>query len=78
MDSLPKSYRRYDVVTDAYTYRSIKNGERIQSGGWEKYIVNRLNTKLPINFDQFLTNGTNKERLIDVIRDVWIDNSNKL
>ena len=51
--------------------------ERIQRGVGEKYIVKGSNNKIPIKFYQFLTNGINKERLIDM-RDVWIDNSNKL
>ena len=79
MESLPKGCRRYNVVADVYyTDRFFKTAERIQRGVGEKYIVKGSNTKIPIKFYQFLTNGMNKERLIDMIRDVWIDNSNKL
>ena len=56
----------------------FKMAERIQRGVGGKYIVKGSNTKIPIKFCQFLNNRINKERLIDMIRDVWIDNSNKL
>lgn len=70
--SIPKGYRRVDIVADAYLPQSIKSVERDRRGTALKIIVRSAQSKLPRDFTAFLSNGENKTRLIDLILSVLV------
>ena len=63
LSSLPKGYKRVDLVADTYREISIKNGERQERGTSALFIINFPQSKLPREFKNFLKNGENKTRL---------------
>ena len=70
LGSLPKGYNRVDLVADTYREISIKNGERQKRGTSSRLHINSAHSKLPRDFTNFLKNGENKTRLIDLICEV--------
>jgi hypothetical protein len=69
--NLPK-YDRVDFVTDTYGKEdSIKELERIKRGISNQYLVGGPSTKLPREYQQFLTNPKNKEQLISLLLSEW-------
>ena len=72
LDMIPSGYRRVDIVADTYRKHSIKDPERASRGCAEKILVKSPSSKLPRNFGEFLQNGENKTRLIEIICDVLI------
>ena len=75
---LPSGYHRIDVIADTYKERSIKDSERNERGSSDQYMITGPKTKVPRNFTKFLENGQNKQRLIDLILQVWEVNHNTL
>ena len=69
---IPSGYRKVDIVDDTYRTHSIKDPERVARGCAERILVKSPATKLPRNFDEFLQNGDNKTRLIEIICDVLV------
>ena len=74
LGSLPKGYKRVDLVADTYREVSIKNGERQKRGTSVRLIISSAHSKLPHNFTNFLKNGENKTRLIELICQVITQN----
>ena len=75
VDRLPKGYRRIDIVADTYREKSLKNNERDRRGVSNKVIVRSALSKIPRNFSDFLKNGDNKTRLIELIKDEFVKHS---
>ena len=73
IDMIPSGFQRIDIVADTYREDSIKDPERIGRGMGEKVLVKSSQTSLPRNFEEFLKNGENKKRLIEIFKDVLID-----
>ena len=67
LKSLPSGYPRVDIVADTYKKRSIKSGERSKRGCSDRIIVQSAQSKVPRNFTDFLMNGENKWRLIELM-----------
>ena len=67
VDRLPKGYRRIDIIADTYREKSLKNNEKDCRGVSKKVIVCSALSKIPRNFSDFLKNGDNKTRLIELI-----------
>ena len=65
--SLPTGFKRIDIVADTYQQNSIKNAERAKRGSSEKLIIKSSKSKIPRNFNNFLSNGENKTRMINLI-----------
>ena len=51
--------------------RSIKSSEREIRGQAETFVIRSPDIRIPPDFKNFLNNGTNKERLLELIEDVW-------
>ena len=72
---------RYNIVyvaCDTYKDRSIKNSERHLRGDGDKFVIRSANVRVPADFKKFLGNGDNKERLFEIIEEVWVQNRNQL
>ena len=72
--SVPTTYTTIYVACDTYHTRSIKSPERRLRGEAEKLIIRSEKVKIPPNFQQFLCNGENKERLFELIEKTLIKN----
>ena len=77
LGSLPKGYKRVDLVADTYREVSIKNGERQKRGTSARLMINSSSSKVPRNFVTFMKNGENKMRLIELICQVIEENGGK-
>ena len=60
---------RVDVVADSYFKISLKQNERNKRGVSKKVIIASNKSKIPRNFNNFLLNGPNKSRMIELIYD---------
>ena len=69
IERLPKNYKRIDTVADTYRENSLKNNERNFRGISDKVMISSSSSKIPRNFTDFLKNGDNKTRLIELIKD---------
>ena len=68
---LPAS-TRVDFVTDTYRSDSIKMMERIRRGQSETFLLSGPNTKVPRDWKKFLSNGENKNQLIEFLLSEWM------
>ena len=73
VDLIPSGYSRVDIIADTYRANSIKDPERIGRGYAEKIIVKSPSCQLPRNFEEFLKNGDNKRRMIEIFMDVYVE-----
>ena len=64
--SLPRGYKSVHIVADSYREVSMKNAERTNRGIGSKIFVKSPVSNIPRDFQQFLKNGENKMRLIDL------------
>ena len=75
---IPKGYERIDIVADTYYEQSLKNPERLKRSTSSRVMVQSALSKMPRNFKDFLKNGENKSRLIELIQDVLIGNKEEI
>ena len=73
--TFPKKYKRVDIVADTYKQVSIKDGERDKRGSSDMIMVKSSKTRIASNFNNFLKNGENKTRMIDLMCQHIQDNS---
>ena len=66
---LPVGYDRIDIVSDTYRERSLKDPERVKRGTASKVMIQSSHSKILRNFSEFLKNGENKTRLIEMVKD---------
>lgn len=78
LSDLPMRYNIVYVACDTYRDRSIKNSERDLRGDGDKFVIRSANVRVPADFKKFLGNGDNKERLFELIEEVWVQNRNQL
>lgn len=64
--SIPRGYKSVHIVADSYREVSMKNAERTNRGNGSKIFVKSPVSNIPRDFQQFLKNGENKMRLIDL------------
>ena len=69
--TISESSSRVDVVFDRYNRHSIKNTERERRAKNELVFKNIISTNPIKQWNQFLSNGQNKEQLINFICDQW-------
>ena len=67
LSSFPKGFQKEDIVADTYRNVSIKSEERESCGLIDKVIIKSTKSKVPKDFQAFLRNGENKNRLIDLL-----------
>jgi hypothetical protein len=75
---IPQKYKIVYVACDTYREDSIKNAERNLRGEAEQFVIKNPDIRIPANFTNFLANGTNKERLFELIEEVWKSERNAL
>ena len=73
LDLIPTGYKRVDIIADTYRTDSIKEPERIGRGCAEKVLVRSSSSHLPRNFEEFLKNGDNKSRMIEIFKEVLVN-----
>ncbi|XP_046854152.1 uncharacterized protein LOC124447292 [Xenia sp. Carnegie-2017] len=78
LSDLPMRYNIVYVACDTYRDRSIKNSERDLRGDGDKFVIRSANVRVTADFKKFLGNGDNKERLFELIEEVWVRNRNQL
>ena len=78
LNSIPILFSTVYVACDTYRNVSIKSSERKIRGDSEKLIIRSAKVRIPQDFQKFLSNGENKERLFELIENTWIERSEKL
>ena len=74
--SIPKGFKRVDIIADTYREVSIKNQERAHRGQGGKIIIGSISSKLPRDMKKFMGNGENKTALIELLFEYVIANKN--
>lgn len=75
---LPRKYSTFYVACDCYHERSIKGCERQLRGQSKKFVIRNPDIRTPPDFKNSLNNGVNKERLFELIEEVWSENARDL
>ena len=78
MQLIPCGYMRVDIIADTYRPTSIKDPEHLKRGSAEKVMVKSASSLLPCNFDDFLKHGDNKNRLLEIFKQVFVSRSNEI
>ena len=75
LNSIDQKYKVIYIVCDTYREKTIKCEERKSRGCSDKFVIRSANVKVPSEFQEFLNNGENNERLFEIIEEVWTGNS---
>ena len=75
---IPSGYPRVDLVADTYRQMSMKNAERDNRGSSSQIIIKSIQSKVPRDFKNFLSNGENKTRMITLLFDYFASNRVKV
>ena len=69
--------RDTDIIfsTDSYKESSIKSMERKRRGTGDRFLIKGKSMKRPADWKAFLSNDANKEMLINLLLDVWSQDS---
>ena len=81
MADIPEKYGSLYIACDTYKDGSIKESERsCRQGGKiaDRLLIKSPKVRVPSNFQQFLNNGENKERVFEIIESIFIESSVKL
>ena len=63
------------TACDTYQSNSIKNAERLLRGDKDKFVIRSPDIRIPADFKKFLNNGEDKERMFELIEQVWAESS---
>ena len=77
LQDIPKQYDAIYIACDTYRSYSIKNAERSLKGDEDKFVVRSPDVRIPPDLKKFLNNGENKERMFELIEEVWIQSRNQ-
>ena len=75
---LPRKYSKFYVACDCYTERSITGYKRRLRGQSERFVIRNPDIRIFPDFKNFMNNGVNKERLFELIEEVWMENADHL
>lgn len=75
---IPSQYSVIYIACDTYKDQSIKNAERVLRGQEDKFVIRTPDIRIPANFKRFLSNGDNKERMFELMEQVWLESSDQL
>ena len=66
-----------DIIfsTDSYEEKSVKSMERMRRGTGDRFLIKGQNMKRPADWKGFLSNDENKEMFIDILLNVWSQDS---
>ena len=78
LNGIPMLFSTIYVACDTYRSVSIKSSERKSRGDGEKLLIRSAKVRIPQDFQKFLSNGANKERLFELIENSWVENREKL
>ena len=78
LQGIPEQYRYVYIACDTYRDVSIKALERKLRGESSKILIRSGKVKIPPQFQKFLCNGENKERLFELIESTWIQHKDKV
>ena len=67
-----------DIIADTYRENFLKNNERDSRGVSNKVIICSTSSRIPRNVTEFLKNGDDKTRLIELIKDELIKSSQEM
>ena len=68
ISSVPKGYRRIDIVIDTYRRGSIESAEREKRGKSTKVILGSAKSKVLRDVNKFMMNDENKVVLINIFK----------
>ena len=75
---IPATYKVVYFECDTYKANSIKGVERKKRGNSKVLLLRSSKMKVPKDFQNFLNNGTNKERLFELIEETFILKNSEL
>ena len=78
VSTLPRGFKRLDIVADTYRKNSIKGGEGSTRRSSQKVIIPSCKSRIPHDFSVLMKNGENKTRLIEILPEVLRDNFAKV
>ena len=70
LKTIPPGYKRVDIASDSYHSNSIKSSEREKRGSAGKILLKSSKSKLPRDFNKFLSNSENKRKMVSIMFDV--------
>ena len=71
LGDIPKVYDTIYFACDTYDEQSIKGNERTNRGVSEQLIIRSGKMKIPKDFQTFLNNGKNKERVFEIFEETY-------
>ena len=81
LKDIPEKYNSVYLACDTYRNDSIKENERQSRSlgkSSERLIIKSAKVRVPSNFQQFLNNGDNKERVFELIEEIVVKNASML
>ncbi len=75
---LPRKYSTFYVACGCYSERLTKGCERRLRGQSERFLIKNPDIRTSPDFKNFMNNGVNKERLFELIEEVWPDDKKDL
>lgn len=75
---IPSQYSVIYIACDSYKDQSIKNAERVLRGHEDKFVIRTPDIRIPAAFKRFLSNGENKERMFELMEQVWLESRDQL
>ena len=76
LDGIPSTYSIIYIACDKSI--SIKSSERKRRGESNKFIISSPKVRVPPNFQNFLHNVDNKQRLFELLEETWINHRHLL
>ena len=68
INDVPQRYNVVYFVCGTYFEKSIKAAERNNRGSSDRLVVRSSKMRIPSDFQKFLNNNNNKERLLEIIK----------
>ena len=75
---IPARYKVIYFACDTYNKIWIKSDEQAKRGESDEYIIRTPDIRIPSNFSQFMQNGKNKERMLELIETVLAGDRNRV
>ena len=69
---VPEQYNIVCIACDKYKNFSFKNGKCSLGGYSDKFVIRGEEVRIPSDFKKCLSDRDNKERMFELIKQVWI------
>ena len=73
IEDIPSCYNLIYITCDTYRDISLKSLERKSRGSSPNFLIRSAQVRIPADFQSFLCNGDNKERLFCLIESTWTE-----